>query len=251
MVKNHDCGDSSCPLPGVAVKDAVAGAVAGAAAPVVVAAKGAVLHYIYDPMCGWCYGAAPLLQAAGEVDGLKIELHGGGMMTGSNRKQVSTQLRNYVMQHDRRIAAMTGQPFGDDYFNGLLLDTTAMLDSEPPTTAILAAEAIAGRGLAMLARIQTAHYVQGLRVAETAVLRTLAAEIGLEPAFFYSKFAELDGAVGETATQAHIAASRALLARVGGQGFPTFALQRGAQIEVLDAGRFFGRAKAWKVVLGA
>ncbi|WP_092435276.1 DsbA family protein [Collimonas sp. OK607] len=197
-------------------------------------------------MCGWCYGAAPLLQAAREVEGLRIELHGGGMMTGSNRRQVSTQLRNYVMQHDHRIAAMTGQPFGEDYFNGLLLDTTAILDSEPPTTAILAAEAIAGHGLAMLARIQTAHYVQGLRVAEAAVLRVLAAEIGLEPALFDSKFAELAG----TATQAHIAASRALLARVGGQGFPTFALQRGTQIEMLDTGRFFGQAEAWKAVLG-
>jgi putative protein-disulfide isomerase len=247
MVKNLDCGDSSCPLPGAVV----AGAAEAATESAAVAAKGAVLHYIYDPMCGWCYGAAPLLQAAREVAGLKIELHGGGMMTGSNRKQVSTQLRNYVMQHDHRIAAMTGQPFGDDYFNGLLLDTTAVLDSEPPTTAILAAEAIAGRGQAMLARIQAAHYVQGLRVADIAVLHTLAAEIGIEPALFDSKFSELGEAVGETATQAHIAASRALLARVGGQGFPTFALQRGTQIEMLDAGRFFGQPEAWKAVLGA
>ena len=238
MVENHDCGDSSCPLPGVTLTDAEKSAA--------VAANGTVLHYIYDPMCGWCYGAAPLLQAAREVEGLRIELHGGGMMTGSNRKQVGTQLRNYVMQHDHRIAAMTGQPFGDDYFNGLLLDTAAVLDSEPPTTAILAAEAIAGHGLAMLARIQAAHYVQGLRVAEPAVLRNLAAEIGFEPATFDSKFAELEGA----ATQAHIAASRALLSRVGGQGFPTFALQRGMQVEMLDTGRFFGQVEAWKAVLG-
>jgi putative protein-disulfide isomerase len=207
----------------------------------------AILHYIYDPLCGWCYGAAPLLQAASEVDGLHIELHGGGMMTGSNRKQVSKQLRNYVMQHDHRIAAMTGQPFGDDYFNGLLLDSTAVLDSEPPITAILTAEAIAGRGLALLARIQAAHYVQGLRVADSAVLRSLAVEIGLDQALFDSKFAELGG----VATQAHIAASRALLARIGGQGFPTFALQRGTQIEVLDAGRFFGQTETWKAVLNA
>ncbi len=238
MVENHDCGDSSCPLPGVTLTDA--------AESTAIAANGAVLHYIYDPMCGWCYGAAPLLQAAREVEGLRIELHGGGMMTGSNRKQVSAQLRNYVMQHDHRIAAMTGQQFGDDYFNGLLLDTTAVLDSEPPTTAILAAEAIAGRGLDMLVRIQAAHYVQGLRVAEPVVLRNLAAEIGLEAALFDSKFAELEGA----ATQAHIAASRALLSRVGGQGFPTFALQRGMQVEMLDTGRFFGQAEAWKAVLG-
>ncbi|MDB5766105.1 MAG: Thioredoxin-like protein [Collimonas fungivorans] len=238
MVTGHDCDDSSCALPG-AVESTTAAAPA--------AAQGTVLHYIYDPLCGWCYGAAPLLQAAREVAGLHIELHGGGMMTGSNRKQVSAQLRNYVMQHDQRIAAMTDQPFGDDYFNGLLLDTTAIFDSAPPTTAVLAADAIAGQGLAMLARIQAAHYVQGLRVADATVLHTLALQIGLDSVLFDSKFAELDGA----ATQAHIAGSRALLARVGGQGFPTFVLQRGAQIEVLDAGRFLGQVQAWKAALSA
>lgn len=238
MVTGDDCDDGSCALPGAVESTA-------AAAPA--ATQGTVLHYIYDPLCGWCYGAAPLLQAAREVAGLHIELHGGGMMTGSNRKQVSAQLRNYVMQHDQRIAAMTGQPFGDDYFNGLLLDTSAIFDSAPPTTAVLAADAIAGQGSAMLARIQAAHYVQGLRVADAAVLHALAPQIGLDPALFDGKFAELDGA----ATQAHIAASRALLVRVGGQGFPTFVLQRGAHIEVLDAGRFFGQVQAWKAALSA
>jgi len=238
MVTGHDCGDSSCALPAAAEsKDAAAPA----------AAQGTVLHYIYDPLCGWCYGVAPLLQAAREIEGLHIVLHGGGMMTGSNRRQVSPQLRNYVMQHDQRIAAMTGQPFGDDYFNGLLLDTTAIFDSAPPITAILAAEAVAGQGLAMLARIQAAHYVRGLRVADAAVLHALAMEAGLDPALFDSKFAELGGAAAQT----HIAASRSLLARVGGQGFPTFVLQRGTQIEVLDAGRFFGQAQAWKAALSA
>ncbi|WP_231879286.1 DsbA family protein [Collimonas arenae] len=196
-------------------------------------------------MCGWCYGAAPLLQAARQIDGLSIVLHGGGMMTGSNRRQVSAALRNYVMQHDHRIAAMTGQVFGDDYFNGLLLDTTATFDSEPPITAILAADAVSGQGLELLERIQQAHYVEGRRVADLAVLRDLAVAVGMEPTQFDRAFAELSGAT----TQAHIARSRSLLTQVGGQGFPTFALQRGERIEVLDTGRFLGQTEAWKAVL--
>ncbi|MEO6919151.1 MAG: DsbA family protein [Collimonas sp.] len=234
---SDNCDDASCLLPGVAASaDAVV-------APT--AASGSLLHYIYDPLCGWCYGAAPLLKAAREVDGLVIVMHGGGMMTGSNRRQVSAQLRNYVMPHDHRIAAMTGQVFGDGYFNGLLLDTTAIFDSEPPITAVLAAEALAGRGLDMLARIQTAHYVQGLRVSDVAVLHSLALEMGLDAAAFDSEFAALGGA----ATAAHIADSRALLSQVGGQGFPTFVLQRGGKTEMLDIGHFLGQAAAWKAAL--
>lgn len=97
------------------------------------------LHYLFDPLCGWCYGAAPLLAAAAGVPGLEIELHGGGMFTGSNRREINSQWRSYVLPHDRRIAELSGQPFGDGYFNGLLNDQGAVLDSEPPISAILAA----------------------------------------------------------------------------------------------------------------
>ncbi|MDO7862492.1 DsbA family protein, partial [Morganella morganii] len=116
------------------------------------------LHYIFDPLCGWCYGAAPLVKAAQSLPGLKIVPHAGGMMTGNNRRQITDEWRNYVIPHDKRIAEMTGQPFGEAYFNGLLRDTTAVMDSEPPITAILAAEKLSGRGLDMLHRIQQAHY---------------------------------------------------------------------------------------------
>lgn len=51
-----------------------------------------------------------------------------------------------------------------------LRDSGAVFDSAPPTTAVLAADAVAGRGLDLLARIQTAHYVEGRRIADAAVL---------------------------------------------------------------------------------
>lgn len=135
---------------------------------------GTTLHYIFDPLCGWCYGAAPLVKAAKTIPGLTIALHAGGMMTGNNRRQITDEWRNYVIPHDKRIAELTGQPFGEAYFNGLLRDTTAVMDSEPPITAILAAQALAGRGLDMLHRIQEAHYQEGRRIADTPVLEALA-----------------------------------------------------------------------------
>ncbi|MGV8469018.1 DsbA family protein, partial [Pseudomonas aeruginosa] len=65
-------------------------------------------------------------------------LAGGGMMTDANRQPVGAGLRHYVMPHDLRIAQLTGQPFGKDYFDGLLRDTSAVFDSAPPTAAVLA-----------------------------------------------------------------------------------------------------------------
>lgn len=211
--------------------------------------EGATLHCIFDPLCGWCYAAAPLVEAAREVPGLRVELHGGGMMTGANRRAITPQWRDYVLPHDRRIAELTGQPFGEAYFDGLLRDGTAVMDSEPPTTAILAAESLrAGGALDMAHRVQRAHYAEGRRIADADVLQALAAELGFDGEAFAAAFARLSG----EATAQHIEASRALLRRVGGQGFPTFVLARpdGGASRV-DIGPWLGRPDAWKAQLAS
>ncbi|VVD84368.1 protein-disulfide isomerase [Pandoraea morbifera] len=205
----------------------------------------ATLHYIADPLCGWCYASAPLVRAARDVAGLDVALHGGGMMAGPNAQPVTPQLRSYVMPHDLRIAEMTGQPFGDAYFDGLLRDGAAVFDSAPPTAAALAAEVLAGRGLDMFAAIQRAHYVDGKRIAERDVLVDIAADLGLDR----EAFAKALDAVDANALMAHFRESRAWLARVGGSGFPTFALEIDGRLERLEPGRYLGQPDAWRDAL--
>ncbi|MGP6458115.1 DsbA family protein [Pseudomonas parakoreensis] len=200
-----------------------------------------ILHYIYDPLCGWCYGAKPLVQAAQQV--LPVVAHAGGMMSGANRQRVSPQLRDYVMPHDRRIAEYTGQPFGEAYFEGLLRDHSAVFDSTPPIAAVMAAESIDGRGLQMLGCLQTAHYVEGRRIADESVLFDVAAQMGYVQTTFVTVFKSVD-------PQAHVKASRALLARLGGQGFPTLALEQDGQFTLIDISPWLGKPKAFADWLG-
>jgi putative protein-disulfide isomerase len=200
-----------------------------------------ILHYIYDPLCGWCYGAKPLVQAAQQV--LPVVVHAGGMMSGANRQRVSPQLRDYVMPHDRRIAEYTGQPFGEAYFEGLLRDHSAVFDSTPPIAAVMAAESIDGRGLQMLGRLQTAHYVEGRRIADESVLFELARELGYSEDTFAAAFKSVD-------TTAHVKASRELLAQLGGQGFPTLALERDGQFTLIDISPWLGNPQAFADWLG-
>ncbi|WP_375381790.1 hypothetical protein [uncultured Sphingomonas sp.] len=37
-----------------------------------------ILHYVYDPLCGWCYAAEPLVRAAVTAR-IPVVLHGGGL----------------------------------------------------------------------------------------------------------------------------------------------------------------------------
>ncbi|WP_159913435.1 DsbA family protein [Pantoea sp. 18069] len=209
-----------------------------------------VLHYIFDPLCGWCYAAAPLL-AASHLPGLELQWHAGGMLSGASRRTITPDWRAHVMPHDERIAALTGQPFGDAYFNGLLNQIGATLDSSPPIAAMLAAETMAGRGLEMLARAQTAHYVEGRQIATLGVLQSLASDLGLDAQAFV---AEYQGALAN-AVVPHIQESREWLQASGGQGFPTFLLEytepaSGARVgQRLDISPWLGNPAGWQAHL--
>ncbi len=107
----------------------------------------------------------------------------------------------------------------------------------------------------MLARQQQAHYVEGRRISDPAVLQELARDLGLDGEAFAQAFQRLSGA----ATQAHITQAREWLNLAQGQGFPTFALefdhpeaeQPGQRaIQRIDIGPWLGDAQGWATQLG-
>ncbi|MDA1378979.1 hypothetical protein PCI56_02820 [Plesiomonas shigelloides subsp. oncorhynchi] len=62
----------------------------------------AVVHYIYDPLCGWCYGAAPLIDVLHQMPEIQICLHAGGLWTADNRPVMG---RRYVIMCARMMSA--------------------------------------------------------------------------------------------------------------------------------------------------
>ncbi|RQM76757.1 DsbA family protein [Aeromonas jandaei] len=192
-----------------------------------------VLHYVYDPLCGWCYGAAPLLQSAATITGLKIELHAGGLWLGVRRQPMGEALRDYVRPHDQRIEALTGQPFGERYFNDLLLREGCLLDSEPPIRAVLAVTALGGDGLTMLHRIQQSHYRDGIWVGSAEHLATLAAEQGISEDAFQQAYLQAP-------LLQHLADSQGWMKKVGGQGYPTLGLECDGKVSPVRVSDFLG-----------
>ena len=191
-----------------------------------------VLHYVHDPLCGWCYAAEPLVAAAAGA-GIPVVLHGGGLWEGPTH--AFDAKRRMMRATDGRIAALTGQPFGPAYLDGLLDDPATVWWSRPTVAAILAAERLrADGGRSMLTAIGHAHYVDGRRVVEDGVLADLAAAIGLPRAAFA---ASLDA----VAADRHIADTRALMRRHALGGFPGFLLERDGVLGRLPHEGLYGR----------
>lgn len=198
------------------------------------------LHYIYDPYCGWCYAAAPLIAIAANHPNIHLELHGGGMLAGSARLHLDDQFRQYILQSDKRIAAMTGQVFGDDYI-AMLHQPNVVMDSAPPQTAILAATK-QGKGVEMLKALQKAHYVSGRQIKQPEVLAEVAQEIGLNIDQFQKDYAQC----AQTETDAHIAQSKQLLGQSGASGFPTLLIEQQGKWLRVPLQNYLGEPEKWQ-----
>jgi putative protein-disulfide isomerase len=204
------------------------------------------LHYAYDPLCGWCYAAAPLVNALRRTGWFTLALHGGGMLAGVRRRRMDDAFRQLIRFHEQRIEQLSGQSFGEAYTEGLLRDSSVVYDSGPPTVAILVAEALAGRGADMYAGLQQAHYVEGRSIVDRGVLASLAAALGIASAAFEARW-DLEA----TRVERHYDETYGLLAQVGGQGYPTFAIERGGRFHRIDHGCWYGRPQAFVAELGA
>lgn len=202
------------------------------------------LHYILDPYCGWCYAAEPLVTAARALPRLEVVFHCGGMLAGANCLVITPRWRDYIVESNQRVTQMSGQPFGRGYLD-LIEREGAVLDSEPPTTAILVAETLGGNGLDMIEHMQQALYMDGADLGDTGMLRVLGKKLGIDEGEFDREFSSLSGA----ATTAHIESSRRLLSQVGGRGFPTFALEQNGELMRVDTSAWLGRPDEWGVFL--
>jgi len=94
------------------------------------------LIYIYDALCGWCYGFTPvveeLLQRFGNE--MEVEVLSGGMFLSANHRPASA-MYNYISQAHKQVEAVTGVKFGPAFLE-TYLHTDDIMDSEKPSIAL-------------------------------------------------------------------------------------------------------------------
>ncbi|MGX9463529.1 DsbA family protein [Shewanella sp. A14] len=200
------------------------------------------LHLIIDPLCGWTYGALPLIGAANALGNLSVELHGGGLLIDDRVRPITAQWREFALSNDNKIALKSGQPFGSAYKDGLLNDHAVILNSQPSITALMAAQALGLNGVDFLNRMQTAYYQDGRNISLFTVLHDIAIEAGVKGYLFESQYQTLAGSL----TRSHIDNSRTLLNHVHGQGFPSAAIEtEDGQYHLVNIANYYGDTQGW------
>jgi putative protein-disulfide isomerase len=171
------------------------------------------IHYFYDPMCGWCYGATALIEAIHDAEGFELVYHPGGMIS---RQAIAQSFRQHIIRSDEIIEAKTGELFGVAYKARVASNVELVFDSYLATRAILVAEEMGLDAFMMLKAIQSAHYQQGRQLELMDTLKELAVEYGFDEKVWAEKMQQFESKVDSV-----IQDSQNLMRQLQVNGFPT------------------------------
>jgi putative protein-disulfide isomerase len=152
------------------------------------AKKGRII-YVYDPLCGWCYGFSPVIQQLREAHGADydFEVVSGGMVTG-DRVRPFRDLAEFISQAYPRLHAMTGARFSETFLTGLLWDSTALLNSMPGSVALSVFKAARPQeAVAFAGALQTSLYEGANPPEQWAQYAEIARRFGLDGEDFLEK----------------------------------------------------------------
>ena len=170
-------------------------------------------HIVYfaDPMCSWCWGFVPVVDAiAARHPELPIRLILGGLRP-FTQSVMDEAAKKTTREHWEHVAKASGQPFDYRFFDrvGFVYDT------EPAARAVVAARRLQpGRTFALNHRIAQAFYAENRDVTKAETLADLAAEGGFDRDDFLLAFED-------EATKAETLQDFALAQQAGVTGFPT------------------------------
>lgn len=185
------------------------------------------LHYLFDPLCGWCYGATPAVSELLEISAISIKLLPTGLFSGESARPMDDGFAAYAWSNDQRIERLTGQRFTEQYRQRVLGNHQRLFDSGPATVALSAVSLTdPSRELEALKAVQRARYVEGNDVTSLTTLAGLLDALDLKEAATMVAHPDADLLA---ANRARISRAQALMQEFGARGVPTLIAESGAK----------------------
>ncbi|QKD06190.1 DsbA family protein [Mesorhizobium loti] len=197
----------------------------------------AEVTYFFDPLCGWCYGATPMLDRL-SASGVRVELLPTGLFSGAGARPMDEGFAAHAWANDQRIERLTAQKFTQAYQRNVLGIRGTLLDSQAATLGISAAGLEdPSRRLAALKAIQRARYVDGRDIVTVEGVAAVLVAAGL------ADVAAMLKEPTETLLTAHrelVGRGRALFQRLHANGVPSLAVIRNETPRLIGSNALFG-----------
>ena len=187
--------------------------------------------YVYDALCGWCYGFSAIMQRFYHERNATVDFTvlSGGMMTGDRVRPIAESMA-YIEEAYKVVEERTGVRFGQAYLDAILKPGTYLSNSEKPGMAMtLFKTAQTGREVEFAGDLQNALYRDGLDLNVDAIYGPLVDRYGLNPDEFVSH-------ISDAAIREQTLAEFALVAQFGINGFPSVIVENGENLYLVARG---------------
>ncbi len=189
------------------------------------------LIYVYDALCGWCYGFSGIITefVKNHPELKEVEVISGGMVRGDRVGPIS-KMADYLSKAYKDVEDKTGVKFGDAFLNGTLKEGTMILNSMPAAIAMnIFKEENNEDQLKYASGIQKAIYYDGQKPEDPELYSELASDFGFDMDSFEAKME--DAKYRSLAEQ-----DFAICQQWGVNGFPTVVLDLGDQLVLMARG---------------
>jgi putative protein-disulfide isomerase len=191
--------------------------------------------YLFDPLCGWCYGASAGISILASRPGVTVDLAPTGLFAGDGVRALDAGMTSHIWAADQRIAQMTGAAFTERYRDQVIAG--GRLDSGPATLALTAVSLSApAREREALSAIQSARYVEGADITDPAILAKVLAGLNLTEAA--AMIVEPQAAL-VAANQGRVTYARTLMRRFGLSGAPSLVRDDDQGLALADASALY------------
>jgi len=193
--------------------------------------KPPALLYVYDPLCGWCYGFTSVLDKlhAAFHDRLSFDVLSGGMIMGDRVGPIG-QVAPYIKRAYKDVENRTGVTFGEKFLNEVLEPGTAVFSSEKPCIALTAFKSYQPEQVVSFAHaLQHAVYYDGKDLTDDAIYPDLVKPYGIDGDNFVQK-------LNSTDSKRKTHEEFKIVGEMGISGFPTVLLLTQKQNYLLARG---------------
>ena len=184
--------------------------------------------YIGDPMCSWCWGISPELNALkrhAADQGVPFTIIMGGLRPGGG-EEWNDQFKNFLKHHWEEVNKRSGQPFGYDIFE----KENFNYDTEPACRAVVTARHIAPeKSLYFYEYVQHYFYVKSADPNQLEFYLPICETLDIDFAEFSQLF---NSEEMKHATQQDFAQSRSW----GISGFPSIVYRKDDQLHLIAQG---------------
>jgi putative protein-disulfide isomerase len=192
--------------------------------------KKSKIIYIYDALCGWCYGFSPVMLRFFEEhnDLYEFEVLSGGMVRGARSGAIGV-VAPYIKQAYKDVENRTGVKFGQDFLN-VLEEGSMVFSSDKPARAMTAFKKWQPEKAILFAHdIQHAIYFDGKAPNSDGTYEQLLDNYELDASSFLQ---EMNSAHNEQQTLKEFEQ----VAQFGVSGFPTVLLLHAGKYHLLAHG---------------